>query len=88
MTDKKFPRGGPQKFPVANFQYSTLTGLLVPAALSLSRKMTFTLKMTIFGYFQMQKDDTFSSQVSFILGANCRCIFILKNTVRVRRIIS
>ena len=30
----------------------------------------------------MQKDGTSSSSLSFILGANCRYIFILKNAVR------
>ena len=29
----------------------------------------------------MQKDNTSSSQLSFILGANWRYIFIIKNTV-------
>ena len=37
---QKFSSGGPQKFPVANFQYSTLTGLLVQTVLSLSLSLS------------------------------------------------
>ena len=54
MTDKNFPRGGPQKFPVANFQYWTLTGLLVQTALSLEEN-DFHTKMTIFWVFSNAK---------------------------------
>ena len=77
MRDKNFPRGGPKSYPFVNFQYSTLTGLLVQAALS-RRKWLSHLKWPHFGYFQIQKDDSSSAQVSFILGANCRYIFILE----------
>ena len=77
---KKFPRGGPKSYPLANFQYSTLTGLLVPIALS-RRKWLSYWKWPNFGYFQMQKDNNSSSQLSFILGKNCRYVFIIKNTV-------
>ena len=47
---QNFPRGGPKSYPFANFQYSTLTGLLVPTALS---RRKFDHILGIFKYKRM-----------------------------------
>ena len=80
---KYFPFGGLKKVTrLQIFQYWTLPGLRVPTALSLIENDFRTKNDQIYNIFKCKRKILFTSQISFILGANCRYIFYLQNIAR------
>ena len=71
-----------KSYPLANF--SKLRKLVFVHGyqqLSLAEYDFHTKNDQIYNYFQVQKDNTFTTQISSILGANCRYIVNLQNIV-------
>ena len=67
--------------PFANFSILYFDGSTGTNSSFLS-KITFILEMIKFTIISSAKDNTFTAQISFILGANCRYIVNLQNIVR------
>ena len=63
------------------FQYWTMTGYGYQQ-LSLTENDFHTINDQIYNIFKYKRKILFTAQISFILGANCRYIFNLQNTVR------
>ena len=70
-----------KSYPFAKFFKTRLWRVYGYQQLSLAEYDFHTKNDQIYNYFQVQKDNTFTTQISSILGANCRYTVNLQNIV-------